>query len=142
MYKIRVAQPNDYEIVRQLNHSHESMKLKENEELIEESYYKESLSEDKTRWYVVEKTGKVLAFIFFVFDVGHGKIDLKKLTIDGDYKKKGLNEHLYKKLEQAAERNNVNYIQAEISEEQHETIFFMEQKGWKKEGNFYVRHIQ
>lgn len=136
-----MARPNDYEIVRQLNNSIESMRLKQNDDCIEESYYKESLSKDKTRWYVVEKSGNVLAFIFFVFDVEHGRIDLKELTIDGDYKKKGLNEHLYKKMEQAADRNNANYMQAEVSQEQHETMVFFEQKGWTREGNFYVRNI-
>ncbi|WP_404451117.1 GNAT family N-acetyltransferase [Virgibacillus necropolis] len=142
MYKIREAQESDYKVINQLTSSQRNMHLNEKDSIIEQDLYNESLLKVDTRWFVVEKSGEVLALIFFTIDVESRGIDVKKFTIDSEYRKKGLNEHLYKKMEQVANRKSMTFMQVDISQEQREVIDFFEQKGWKTENNYYVKYIK
>lgn len=142
MYRIREAKTTDYSAVHQLNHSENVLLLRENDCEIEAGNFEASLNDENARWYVVEKSGELLAFIFFLLEIENGGVQIKQFTVDADYGKKGLNEHLYKKLEQVAARRQADYMQADISQTQQEVIAFFDQKGWEKEGNCYIRYLK
>lgn len=142
MYKIREAQAADYSAITQLYKSKENMHLKEKDSIIEEHFYNESLAESSTKWFVVEKSGEILAFTFFTIDMENKGIEMKKCTIHSEYKKKGLNEHLYKKMEHIANLSGMTYMQADISLDNVDVIDFFERKGWKKENNIHVKYMK
>lgn len=142
MYKIREAQLNDYAKVIELTKSQENMHLNNNDSMIEQDFYKESLIGTDTRWYVVEKSDEVLAYAFFTINQMNQEINLKKFIIGSEYTKKGLNEHLYRKMEQVALKKGVAYMKAEISEDQLDVMDFFERKGWNKEVDFYVKYMK
>ncbi|WP_161493914.1 GNAT family N-acetyltransferase [Virgibacillus necropolis] len=142
MFKIRIPQASDYNEINHLFHSKENMHLADNDSIIEEDFYKESLSETTSKWFIIEKSGEVLAFIFFTIDTDSKGIKVKKFTINNTYRKKGLNEHLYKKLEQVASQNDLVYMQVEISPDYLDVIDFFTRKGWIKENNCYVKYIK
>ncbi|MFZ3580299.1 GNAT family N-acetyltransferase [Virgibacillus sp. DJP39] len=143
MYKIRQAQENDYETIFQLNNSLKNMRLLEVDSIIEREYYDQSLLREQDKWFVVENTGELIAFIYFTYDLN--KLSIKNFIVHSDYKKKGIDEHLYKKMEQIAFNCKLMTMQVEISPEYTDVIDFFERKEWVKETGkkrLYLKYIR
>lgn len=132
MYKIRAAQADDYSAISQLNLIKENMQLDVNDSIIEEDFYYESLQEPDSKWFLVEKSGEIKAFTFFTVDRVNKVIEINKFTVSHNDRKKGLNEHLYKKIEQLASVNEITSIKVEISEDHMDVIDFFERKSLTK----------
>lgn len=142
MYKIRAAEATDYPVINRLNRTDENMQLKANDSIIEEDFYYKSLQHLDSNWFLVEKSGEVKAFIFLTMDRTNKVIEVKKFIIDHNDRKKGLIDHLYKKLEQVATWNEMTSLKIGISENHLDVIDFFERNGWIKENRWYVLYIK
>lgn len=141
MYKIREAQTDDYQAISKLNDTNENMHLHENNATIEEDCYYESLQDVDSKGFLVENSGEIKAFTFFTIDRFNHVIEVKKFTINHSDRKKGLGDHLHKKLEQVAGQSEVTRMQVIISESHIDIIDFFDRNGWVKENRWYVKYI-
>lgn len=140
MYKIRQAKATDYAAINKLNDVKVNMRLHEHDGTIEEDFYHDSLQNADSKWFLVEKSGEIKGFIFFT---RHNEVlEIKKFTIHHNDRKKGLNEHLYQKLDQFATRNGVLLMKVFVSESHLDVIDFFERKGWEKENQGYVKYMK
>lgn len=142
MYKIRAVEETDYPAINQLNNSDENMQLQANDSIIGQDFYKQSLADFNSKWYLVEKSGEIKAFIFFTIDGANGAIEVKKFTINYSDRKKGLHDHLYRKLEQIAVQRKATSLAVEISDRSLDVIDFFERNGWMKENQWYVKYMK
>lgn len=140
MYKIREAKAADYPAINRLNNARENMQLIENNSILEEGFYHESLQDVDSNWFLVEKSGEVKAFIFFTIDRTAKVMEIKKFTINHNDRKKGINDHLYKILEEVAGQSEVESIRVEISDSYLDVIDFFERNSWIKENQGYVKY--
>ncbi|ASK61406.1 hypothetical protein CFK37_04065 [Virgibacillus phasianinus] len=142
MYKIREALKSDYQVIKQLDGSEKNMHLNVNDSILEENIYKKSLCNSNSRWFLVEKSLEVKAFLFFLVDREKKVVEIKKFTINDSDKKKGLNEHLYRKVEQFAILQGMKSMRAEISADHLDVIDFFERKGWNYKNNRYEKYLK
>ncbi len=130
MYKLREVKYEDYEAIKLLTNNKENIHLHENIPYMDKDFFDRMLLNESIRWYAVEKDGHIRAFVLFQLDVPSKIIHINRFTIDAAYKNKGLDEHLYSKVERLAERKSFSKMQTEISTSEVDVYDFFENKGW------------
>ncbi|MBP1948503.1 GNAT family N-acetyltransferase [Virgibacillus litoralis] len=140
MYKLREVKYEDYESIKLLTYNkEENIHLHENISYMDKVFFDRMLVDETVRWYAVEKDAQIRAFVLFHLDVSTKEIHIDRFTIDGTYKNKGLDEHLYSKVERLAEKKSFTKIKTEISTTELDVYDFFESKGWiKAENGSYV----
>lgn len=130
MYKIREARMGDFSMVAAINddtdNSHICM-----DPPIEKEYFNAVVTANNIKSYVVEKSGLIAAFVIFSLDEGERSICIDKFSIEKAYKKKGLDEHLYLKVEQLAKHRKFKLMVASIQTDDPDVHDFFERKGWE-----------
>lgn len=130
MYKIREAKVEDFSMVAALSddmdNSHIGM-----DPPMEKDYFNAVITANHIRMYVVEKSGLIAAFVIFSLNEGERSIFIDKFSIEKAYKKKGLDEHLYHKVEQLAEQKEFKLMAAGIQADDPDVYDFFERKGWR-----------
>lgn len=143
MYKLREVNKRDYEAISLLNNNSENLHLNETESTIDKDFFDQMLLHESIRWYAVENSGQLLAFVLFRLETATKTIYIEKLTVDLAFKKKGLDEHLYSKVERLAERSGFITMKTEISTANLEVYDFFERKGWMQADNsVYVLKVK
>ncbi|MFB4168052.1 GNAT family N-acetyltransferase [Virgibacillus sp. JSM 102003] len=135
MYKLREVKYEDYEAIKLLTNNKENIHLHENVSYMDKDFFDRMLLNESIRWYAVEKDAQLHAFILFELDVPNKIIHINRFTIDAEYKDKGLDEHLYSKVERLAERKSFIKMQTEISTSEVDVYDFFESKGWVNASN-------
>ncbi|MGP4107556.1 GNAT family N-acetyltransferase [Virgibacillus sp. L01] len=130
MYKLREVKYEDYEAIRLLTNNKENIHLHENISYMDKDFFDRMLLNESIRWYAVEKDAEIRAFVLFQLDVPNSIIHIDRFTIEAAYKNKGLDEHLYSKVERLAERKSFSKMQTEISTTEVDVYDFFESKGW------------
>lgn len=130
MYKLREVKNDDYESITLLTNNKENIHLHKNVSYMDKDFFGRMLLNEFTRWYAVEKDGEIRAFVLFQLDVPNKIIHIDRFTIDAAYKNKGLDEHLYSKVERLAERKSFSKMKTEISTSEVDVYDFFESKGW------------
>ncbi|SDR04807.1 GNAT family N-acetyltransferase [Virgibacillus salinus] len=139
MYKLREVKYEDYEAINLLTNNKENTHLHDDVSYMEQAFFDRMLVDESIRWYAVEKDAHIRAFVLFQLDVSTKEIHIDRFTIDAAYKNKGLNEHLYSKVERLAERKSFTKMRTEISTTELDVYDFFESKGWiKAENGSYV----
>lgn len=131
MYKIREARSEDFPRIAAIHDDPGHIHLKM-EASIEEQYFKSAVAADDIKMYVVEKSGLIAAFISFYIYHQKQTIFIDRLSIDNAYRKKGLDEHLYHKVERLAERIGMKRMLTDIKVDDPDVYEFFERKGWKR----------
>ncbi len=130
MYKIREVSSKDYNRINAIHQEPAHMHL-QNAAPIDEQQFKSILSKDDIKMYVVEKSGSVAAFILFQINQFQQTIFIEKLSVEHTYRKKGLDEHLYHKVKQLADRTGMKHMLTNINVDDPDVYDFFERKGWK-----------
>lgn len=134
MYKIREVKETDYDAINMLGHE-DNVHLQKFRSPIDDTVFQKILTDKSNRVYIVEKHSQMLAFIAFQLDYETSTVHINKLTIDSAYVKKGLDEHLYSKVERLAERGGFAQMKAEITTSSRTVQDFFERNGWIKINN-------
>lgn len=141
MYKIREVKMEDFSELSELHDTRENIHLAANQENMAMDYFSNYLRRNDIRWYTVEKSGEMAAFILFQIDQAATEFHIAKLSIKANYAKKGLDEHLYQKMERLAKQKDVARITANISTENAAIHDFFARNGWVQENQMYVKYL-
>ncbi|MGY0693623.1 N-acetyltransferase family protein [Virgibacillus sp. FSP13] len=141
MYKLREARMEDFPMISQLNDNKENIHLAAEEGEMEKELFETILTQDDTRIYVVEKSGIIAAFMVFRMDLTANEFHIQKLSIASSYENKGLDEHLYHKMERLANRKDVERLITTITTENPNVHQFFSRNGWVKQNDVYVFNL-
>ncbi|WP_174615673.1 GNAT family N-acetyltransferase [Virgibacillus ihumii] len=130
MYKIREMKKTDINAINTLAEGEGNVHLHKKEQPVSEVTIENILAGNLERLYVIEESGAVRAFILFELDKESKQVHINKLTVEASYVKKGLDEHLYSKVERLADRGGYEQIMAEITTTSPVVHTFFEEKGW------------
>ena len=130
MYKIREAGREDFPKIAAIHNTPDHLHL-QIENPIDKQYFDMVISANDIKMYVVEKSGIVAAFILFRFD-NDQVISIEKFSIDKSYRKKGLDEHLYHKVERLALRKGMKRMVIRKKIDNPDVYDFFERKGWQQ----------
>ncbi|GAA0604570.1 hypothetical protein GCM10009001_22220 [Virgibacillus siamensis] len=130
MYKIRELKRTDIPAINALAENEGNIHLHQKEQPISDNTFDNIFAGNAERLYVIEESSAVRAFILFELNKESKQIYIHKLTVGTSYVKKGLDEHLYSKVERLAERNGYEQMLAEITTSSSIVHTFFEEKGW------------
>ncbi|GGB44409.1 hypothetical protein GCM10011409_22470 [Lentibacillus populi] len=142
MYKIREARLGDFAELAKLNDTCENIHLAAEPGKLEKEFFVDCLKQDNVRLLVVEKSGVIVAFILFRMDQTAGEFHIDKLSIKSGYAGKGLDEHLYQKLERLAVKKDAVQITATISTTNLAVHDFFKRNGWKQKNQVYIKYLE
>ncbi|WP_077324320.1 GNAT family N-acetyltransferase [Virgibacillus siamensis] len=132
MYKIREIKQSDQNAINELVQNENNMHIHQVETPISEEDFTKILNGNTERLYVIEKDAAIRAFIQFQLDDDARKIEIKKLTVENSYIKKGLDEHLYSKVERLANRKGYENMHTELTTSNAVVCTFFDEKGWQR----------
>lgn len=131
MYKIREARSEDFSTIAAIHDDPDHIHL-QMEAPMDEHAFHSIVCADDIKMYVVEKSGMIAAFISFRIQQQEQILFIQQFSIDHTYRKKGLDEHLYQKVERFAERAGMRHMVTYIRVDDHDVHDFFERKGWKR----------
>lgn len=131
MYKIREARTEDFSMIAVIHDDPAHIHLQK-EAPIDEQTFKSIIDTAHMKMYVVEKSGVIAAFLLFQIDQQEQTLSIDNFSIDHAYRKKGLDEHLYLKVERLAIRTGLKRLVANINVDDPDVYDFFERKGWKQ----------
>lgn len=140
MYKIREAKVDDYSMIATINDDPNNIHLA-NEPPIEKKCFEEVITAIDRGIYIVEKSGVMAAFVMFTLNEKEQSIYIEKLSIDKSFQKKGLDEHLYHKVERLADARKMEQMVISLKGDNPDVHDFFERKGWKRaeqENKYYL----
>jgi L-amino acid N-acyltransferase YncA len=131
MYRIREGTGTDFSEVAVVYHdpAHSHLSAAPGKLLLSD-YEKYTVSEQR-KVYLVEKSGEMAGFILFYENREEGAVFISAFSIHENYVKKGIDEHLYHKMNRFAARRNMKQLQAEITTEDPIVRTFFREKGWQ-----------
>lgn len=135
MFKIREMNRSDIIAINVLAEEKKNVHLHQEEQPISDTTFENILAGNTERLYVIEKSGVIRAFILFQLNDELKQIRIKMLTIEASYNKKGLDEHLYSKVERLAEKKRYEQMLAEITTENETIQTFFDENGWQRMNN-------
>ncbi|WP_099156533.1 GNAT family N-acetyltransferase [Virgibacillus ndiopensis] len=142
MFKLREARYEDFSEISRINNTNENVHLSVKQDQIDKAFFTKIIEEDHRRIYLVEKTGRIIAFLLFRIDSISSIIYIDELSIDASYEKKGLDEHLYQKVERIAEKKGIKQLMARITTENADVHNFFARKGWVQDSNKYLLNMK
>lgn len=131
MYKIRIASIDDSSMLADIHNDPSNIHILL-DSTIDKDYFEEVVKENDREIYVVEKSGVIVAFILIHLNKKEQTIFIDRFSIDKYYKKKGLDEHLYQKVERLAKQKSVKQIVTSINVIDSYVYDFFERKGWNQ----------
>ncbi|WP_188456083.1 GNAT family N-acetyltransferase [Virgibacillus oceani] len=141
MYKLREAGYEDFSEVSRINNTKKNSHLTDTYFQLDKTSFTAIMEAENRKLYLVEKNGSIAAFLLFRIDHGSRTIFIEELSIDADFEKKGLDEHLYQKVERFAGKKGISQLFAAITTKNTGVHQFFEQKGWKREKEVYVLNM-
>ncbi|PAV30600.1 hypothetical protein CIL05_05725 [Virgibacillus profundi] len=140
MFKIREATMEDYIKLQEITNDKSNIHIKM-ESTLEKKELEEFIRSKNNRVYIVEDSGDPVAFIQFQLNEDN-IISIERFSIEKNYKKKGIDEHLYSKLDRFANGQGITQMVVYIDAEDHTVYDFFERKGWKQgqqENIYYLK---
>ncbi|WP_106494979.1 GNAT family N-acetyltransferase [Lentibacillus sp. Marseille-P4043] len=141
MYKLREARMEDFPMISELSDNNENIHLAADEGEMGKDLFETILVQDDTRFYLVEKSGVIAAFLVFRIDLTANEFQIQKLSIVSSYENKGLDEHLYQKMEKLAKQKDVERLITTITTKNPNVHQFFSRKGWVKQNGVYVLNM-
>lgn len=143
MYRLREAGIEDFPKVAGIHDDPAGSHLHYRQEKLDQVYYEEVIGGKLSKIYLVEKSREPAGFILFRINPEGLSIFIEQLSIQEDYVKKGIDEHLHDKVKRFAERQHMKQLTAIITTVHPVVRTFFDEKDWHpgEQAGMYIRNL-
>ncbi|WP_029269616.1 GNAT family N-acetyltransferase [Virgibacillus alimentarius] len=132
MYKIREARLEDFSEIARIHDNPVNDHLSNRQVNLDKALFVQIIEDEIGKIYLVEKSGSVVGFVLFYINLSKRTLYIDRFSICKDYQKKGIDEHLYQKVKQFADRKKLEKMETQITTANPIVLTFFDEKGWKK----------